>query len=115
MIILLLGVFSLLSQKIEISIKEIGIRKVLGAKAFQINSLFMKDIGAIFLVAVPIAVLISYLLVYKWLENFQEKTSVNFIKTVIPIIGLATIVIVLIVVKIYKAARANPVDSLRDE
>lgn len=51
----------------------------------------------------------------KWLENFQEKTSVSFPKTVIPIIGLAVVVIVLIMVKVYKAARANPVDSLRDE
>lgn len=115
LIITLLGIFSLLAQRIELSIKAIGVRKVLGATANQINGLFVREIGYLYLTALPIALLTSYWIINKWLTNFQEKTSYDIVKTAVPIVLLASIVIILISLQTYKAARANPVDSLRDE
>lgn len=65
MIIMLLGVFSLLAQRIELSVKAIGVRKVLGATAQQINGLFLREIAYLYLLALPVALAASYWIIHK--------------------------------------------------
>jgi putative ABC transport system permease protein len=95
--------------------KEIGIRKVNGAKVFEIIQLlnvgFVKWIAAAFILATPLA----YYAMSRWLESFAYQTKLSW--WVFAISGLLTIIIVLSTVSwvTYRAARRNPVESLRYE
>jgi putative ABC transport system permease protein len=95
--------------------KEIGIRKVNGAKVIEIlrmlNSSFVKWLGIAFIIACPIA----WFAMNKWLENFAYKIALNW--WIFILAGLVALVIALLTVSLQslKAARRNPVDALRYE
>jgi len=95
--------------------KEIGIRKVNGAKVFEIiqmlNIGFVKWIAVAFIIATPLA----YYAMSRWLESFAYQTTLSW--WVFAISGLLTLIIVLSTVSwvTYRAARRNPVESLRYE
>lgn len=110
-----LGLFGLAAYTAERKVKEIGIRKVLGASTANILSLLSKEytllIGIAFVLAVPIA----YVLLGKWLERFAYQTSLNpflFILAGLTILLLAWLTVSF---QSLKAARANPVDSIKTE
>ncbi len=113
--IALMGLFGLVAFTIQQRFKEIGIRKVLGASLPDLLSLISKDfvflIGAAILFACPLA----WWLVQQWLKRFVFRMDPGpglFIGT-----ALGTILIALVIVGLQtmKAARANPVKSLRTE
>ena len=110
-----LGLFGLTSFMVERRVKEIGIRKTLGATVSNITGLISKD----FLILVAVSNLIAWPIVYfamnKWLQNFAYKTSLSI--WIFLLSSLAALVIALLTVSYQsiKAARANPVDSLRYE
>ncbi len=95
--------------------KEIGIRKVNGAKVFEIirmlNIGFLKWIAIAFVIATPLA----YYAMSKWLEGFAYRTELSW--WVFALSGVLTVIIVLSTVSwvTYRAARRNPVESLRYE
>ncbi len=95
--------------------KEIGIRKVNGAKVFEVmtmlNNEFLKQMFTAFVIAMPIA----WYIMHCWLENFAYKTELNW--WVFVLAGGLTLFITLVTVswQSFQAAIANPVDSLRDE
>ncbi len=99
----------------HLRIKEIGIRKVLGASVAHLVTILSKDfvklVGIAFLVAVPIA----WWAGAKWLEGFAYRAPFGWWQ--FPLSGLAMIVLALLVMSIrtIRAAGANPVDSLRSE
>jgi putative ABC transport system permease protein len=95
--------------------KEIGIRKVVGATVTQIVSLLSKDFLQLIVIAFIIAIPIAWFGANKWLENFAYKTSLSwwiFIAGGLIIFILALIILCL---RTFKAATANPVKSLRTE
>jgi len=110
-----LGLFGLEAFMAEQKTKEIGIRKVLGASArsllIMLNVKFMAWVMISTLLAWPMA----YFIMKGWLQDFAYKTSLGWGPFVVA--GLASLVIALLTVsyQALKAARANPVDSLRYE
>lgn len=110
-----LGLFGLASFLAEQRTKEIGIRKVLGSSIQGIVTLlsreFLKWVALANIVASPIAFFISYL----WLRNFAYRTSPSILIFILA--AAMTLIIALLTVSYQsiKAARANPVDSLRYE
>jgi putative ABC transport system permease protein len=96
-------------------IKEIGIRKVNGARTFEIltmlNKDFVKWVGFAFVIATPIA----YFAMHKWLENFAYKTSLSW--WIFALAGLLALGIALLTVswQSWRAATRNPVEALRYE
>jgi ABC-type antimicrobial peptide transport system permease subunit len=96
-------------------IKEVGIRKVLGATAANIVFLFSKEfvvlIGIAFIIATPIA----WYFMYKWLQDYPFRINISW--WIFMIGGVASILIALATVSFQaiKAAVANPVKSLRTE
>ena len=108
----LLGIFIFL---IEQRMKEIGIRKVNGAKISEVitmlNTDFIKWIAIAFIIATPIA----WYTMYKWLENFAYKTSLSW--WVFALAGVFALGIALLTVswQTWKAASRNPVEALRYE
>jgi len=110
-----LGLFGLAAFTAERRLKEIGIRKVLGASELKIIFLLSADFTKIVLIAVVIALPISYMITKDWLDDFAYKISLAawyFISA-----GLIALVISWITVgmQAFKASRVNPVNCLRDE
>ncbi|MBU1318279.1 MAG: ABC transporter permease [candidate division Zixibacteria bacterium] len=110
-----LGLFGLASFAAEQRTKEIGIRKVLGATASGIVAMISKE----FLILVTIANIIAWPVAYHfmnhWLQNFAYRTNIG-IETFL-LAGSVALTIALITVssQAFKAARTNPVDSLKHE
>lgn len=95
--------------------KEIGVRKVLGASVMQITSSLSTDFMRLVLLAFIIAAPIAWWATYKWLQNYAYKTNMSW--WIFAISGFSMLLIALITLSLQtiKAARANPVESLRSE
>jgi putative ABC transport system permease protein len=114
-IICCLGLFGLAHLSTNRRIKEIGIRKVLGASVTQIISLLSGDFLKMVLFAFIIAAPIAWLVMNNWLQEFAYRIYVSWWMFVLA--GIAAVVIALITVSFQsiKAAISNPVRSLRTE
>ncbi len=110
-----LGLLGLVIYTTNRRIKEIGVRKVLGASLFQINTILCKEFLILVAIAFVIAAPIAWYGINNWLQDFAYKTSISF--WIFLVSGLAMIFFALLVisVKTLQAANANPVDSLRSE
>jgi putative ABC transport system permease protein len=110
-----LGLFGLSSFDTELRIKEIGIRKVLGANVFNISLLLSKDFTKWVLIANVIAWPAAYFAASGWLEEFAYKTEIG--PGVYILAGLAALLIAVVTISFQciKTASANPVKSLRYE
>lgn len=110
-----LGLFGLASYSAEQRIKEIGVRKVLGASAHDIVGLLSRDFIKLVLIALIIASPVAWWIMNKWLEGFVYRVHINW--KVFAISGLLAVFIALFTVsfKAIKAALRNPVRSLRSE
>ncbi len=114
-IIACLGLFGLVSFTSVQRRKEIGIRKVNGAKMFEILVLLNKDIVKWIAFAFVVACPAGYFAMHKWLENFAFKTNISW--WIFALAGLLALGIALVTVSFqtYKAAAQNPVKSLKYE
>ena len=110
-----LGLLGLVIYTTNRRVKEIGVRKVLGASLFQINTILCKEFLILVAIAFVIAAPIAWYGINNWLQDFAYKTSISF--WVFLVSGLAMVFFALLVisVKTLQAANANPVDSLRSE
>jgi len=110
-----LGLFGLAVFITNQRVKEIGIRKVLGATISQIVFLLLKNLMILVLIASLIAFPIAWYFMHEWLNDFEYKTELSWWIFILAGIGLSSIASLVLTSKTYFAARANPVDSLRDE
>jgi len=114
-IIACLGLFGLAAFTIAQRVKEIGIRKVVGATIISILALLSKDFLKLVFIAVCIASPVAWFIVNKWLQNFAYHIQINWFTFIL--VGLCAMLISLLTVSFQaiKAAIANPVKSLRTE
>ena len=110
-----LGLYGLASFMATQRIKEVGIRKVLGASVSSIVYLFSKEFILLILIAFVIAAPIAWWFMHKWLLDYVYRIDMAW--WIFLLGGIASIVIALITVgfQAIKAAIANPVKSLRTE
>ncbi len=110
-----LGLFGLITFSVEQRIKEIGIRKVLGASTFGIVTLLSKDflklVSISFLVASPLA----WYFIHKWLEDFAYKAPFTIWIVMAGWIVALLIAFLTISIQAIKVALTNPVQNLRTE
>lgn len=114
-IISCLGLFGLAAFTAEQRIKEIGIRKVLGATVTNITALLSRDFIKLVMIAFVIASPLAWLAMNTWLENFAYRINISW--WVFALAGLTAVLIALLTVSFQaiKAAIANPAKSLRKE
>jgi putative ABC transport system permease protein len=110
-----LGLFGLASFTTSQRTKEIGVRKVLGASVSDILLLLSKDFMSLVFLSFIIAVPIAWYTMNQWLQNYAFRTSLAWWLFVVP--GCLVLLIALLTVSLqtWKAALANPVESLRNE
>jgi len=110
-----LGLFGLASFTAEQRVKEIGVRKVLGASVFNLWRLLSKDFVILVLVSCVIAIPVGWYFMNEWLKNYQYRTSIN-VEVFVAVVLVAMVITLLTVgFQAMKAAVANPVKSLRTE
>jgi ABC-type antimicrobial peptide transport system permease subunit len=110
-----LGLFGMASFMAEQRVKEIGIRKVLGASVFALWQLLSKDFAILVLISIVIASPVAYYFMHNWLRNYQYHTDVAWWIFIVTAIGAILITLITVSFQSIKAALANPVKSLRTE
>lgn len=110
-----LGLLGLSSFAITQRIKEIGIRKVLGASAGAIVVLLSRDFLKLVLVAAVIAFPIAWYAMHEWLSDFAYRISISWWIFIVAGLIAASIALITVSAMAIKAALANPVKSLRTE
>ena len=110
-----LGMFGLSAYAAQQRLKEIGVRKVLGASSVAIVALLSKDFLKLVMVAVLLAAPIAWYFMNKWLQVFAYRVPIGWwifivAATITLFISLCTLIF-----QAVKAAVANPVKSLRTE
>jgi len=110
-----LGLFGLATYMAENRMKEVGVRKILGASISNIAALLSKDFLKLVVVAILIASPLAWYFMNTWLNGFNYRIQISW--TVFVMAGIASVFIALITVSFQsiRAAVANPVTSLRSE
>jgi putative ABC transport system permease protein len=110
-----LGLFGLASFTAEQRTKEIGIRKVLGASVPSLVQLMSKDFSRLVIISFLLSSPMAWWMLTKYLERYPVRTEIQW--WVFPITGLIALAFALTIVstQAWRAANANPVNSLRNE
>ncbi len=115
MLISCFGLFGITAFTALQRTKEIGIRKILGASVASILVLLSKDFVKLIVIAFVLAVPVANYFMAEWLQSFAYRTEPHWWLFALP--GVVVLLITLLSVsgQSWKAARRNPVDSLRNE
>ncbi|MGD1889310.1 MAG: ABC transporter permease [Cyclobacteriaceae bacterium] len=113
--IALIGLIALADILIENRVKEVGIRKVLGASAGQIILLINQQFIRLLLLAIVIAVPAALLLTNRWLDQYVYRVQVDIWVIILICVGSLLLILGTVSIKSLKAALANPVKALRGE
>ena len=110
-----MGLFGLSSIAVRRRIKEIGIRKVMGATVKQLLTLISKDFALLIVLSFLIATPVTYFFMVDWLENFAFRIGID--PFVFLVGGVVAFVIAMFTISFHvlRAVSANPVQALRDE
>ena len=110
-----LGLLGMMSHKVIEKTKEIGIRKILGARLRHIAYILLNGTVKQVMVATVIAAPVSYYLIQEYLARFTERIELQWWHYALPIMILMFIMFATIASVLVKAARSNPVEALKYE
>jgi putative ABC transport system permease protein len=110
-----LGIFGLSSFLINSKIKEVSIRKVLGAGVGEIIRVLTKEYVWLISISTLVSIPVAYFLIKGWLNNFLVSVAINPLIFIIPVLGLIFILCLTIGTKTLKAVRVNPSQTLKSE
>lgn len=110
-----LGLYGLISFMASQKLKEVGIRKVLGASVASIMILFSKEFVKLIVIAFFIAAPLAYYFMNQWLEGFAYRISIPWTVFVIGIVSTLVIALLTVSYRSAEAARTNPAETLRTE
>ncbi len=110
-----LGLFGLTSFVAEQRTKEIGVRKVLGASVFSVWNMLSKDFLKLVILSCIIAVPVSYYFMNGWLQGFSYRIILKWWIFALAMLGAMLVTVVTVSFQAIRAARSNPINSLRTE
>ncbi len=110
-----LGIFGLSIFLAEQRIKEIGIRKVLGASTTHIIWVLNSGITKLIVLMALLVLPAVYYLMTDWLSDFAFHITIDTALLIVPLIGLMLVVWTILMYQSYKSAKSNPVNALRTE
>jgi len=115
MLISCLGLWGLITFAAQQRVKEIGVRKVLGASVPDIVSLLTKDFVVLVLISIVIATPLAWLGIHKWLQDFAYRIDIGWAAFIMAAAVAILIALITVSFQAIKAAIANPAKSLRTE
>ena len=115
LLIALLGLIGFIKDESLRRSKEMAVRKINGATTRDILSVFAKDIMKLSAVMAVIACIAAFFVARRWLEQFAEKVSLNPLYFIGGTVLVLAIVLGVVVLNCLRIARANPVESLKNE
>jgi len=110
-----IGMFGMASYMAEQRVKEIGVRKVLGASVFGLWRLMSKEFVVLVIIALLIAVPVAYNFMNSWLQHYTYRTGLSWWVFALTALGAIAITLLTVSYQSIKTALANPVKSLRSE
>jgi ABC-type antimicrobial peptide transport system permease subunit len=110
-----IGMFGMASYMAEQKVKEIGVRKVLGASVFGLWQLMSKEFVVLVIIALLIAMPVAYNFMNTWLQHYTYRTPLSWWVFAVTCFGSLIITLLTVSYQSIKAALANPVKSLRSE
>ncbi|MDB5134116.1 MAG: transporter permease [Mucilaginibacter sp.] len=110
-----MGLFGMASFMAEQRIKEIGVRKVLGASVFGLWQLMSKDFVILVTISLFIAIPLAYYFMFGWIKNYKYHAELSWWIFGATAVGAIIITLLTVSYQSIKAALANPVKSLRSE
>lgn len=109
------GLFAIAFYSTQRRIKEIGIRKINGAKVTDLLLLLNKDVVAWVVISFLIACPIAYVFLYNWLDDFVVKTSLSWWVFLIAGVLSALVALITVSYQTWRTATTNPIESLKTE
>lgn len=110
-----LGLFGLASYTTTQRLKEIGIRKILGASVQQIVALLSRDFILLVVIAFALAIPLAWFSINRWLEGFSYHAEPGIWMYIVTAVSAVVIAFLTVSYQTIRSARRNPVDSLRNE
>ena len=110
-----IGMIGLISYVASRKVKEIGIRKVLGASVANILMLFSRQFLALTFAGFVLAAPLAYYLMNNWLQNYENRISIGVGTFALALLAAIILVIISIGFRAYYSATINPTSSLRSE
>lgn len=108
-----LGLFGLAVYMAEERVKEVGVRKILGASVSSITLLLSKDFLKLVCISFVVGAPVAWWLVYRWLQDFNYRITLHWWMFAVAGAGMLLLAFVTVSVQVVKSATANPVKSLR--
>jgi ABC-type antimicrobial peptide transport system permease subunit len=110
-----MGLFGMASFMAEQRVKEIGVRKVLGATVFNLWGLLSKDFVRLVVLSLLIAIPAAWYFMHGWLQHYHYRAGIAWWIFVVTGLGAMAITLLTVSVQAIRAALRNPVKSLRSE
>lgn len=115
LIITLIGVFCMTMFETEYRRKEIGIRKVMGSSTQEILMMFCRHYALLLAVSFIVAAPVAYYIGQQWLQSFAERTPIYWWLFPLTLLAVGTITLATVIIQSWRAANANPVESIKTE
>ena len=115
LVITLIGVFCMTMFETEYRRKEIGIRKVMGSSTQEILMMFCRHYALLLAVSFIIAAPIAYYIGREWLQSFAERTPIYWWLFPLALLAVGIITLATVIIQSWRAANANPVESIKTE
>jgi putative ABC transport system permease protein len=110
-----LGLLGLSAFTITQRLKEIGIRKILGASDFSIIQLLSKEFTILFGISAAVAFPVAWIAMHKWLENFAFRTEIVWWIFIVSAAAAAFLLFAIVATQGWIASHKNPVENIRPE
>jgi putative ABC transport system permease protein len=110
-----LGLLGMMLHKVNNKIKEIGVRKILGAHMHEIAHVLLSSSLKQILIAAVIGVPLAYYATQQYLQQFSEQMKLSWWHWIVPVVILLMVMLSTIASVVWKAANGNPVDALKHE
>ncbi len=110
-----LGILGMVLFEANCRVKEISIRKVLGATVSSILGLLSREFLRLVLVASAIAIPLAYYGAYQWLSNYPSRINIRPLFFVLPLLGMLLLIVAVSCIFSLRTATANPIDHLKNE
>lgn len=110
-----LGLIGLVAHMVTQRTREIGIRKVMGASSGRIASLLVTGLAKSLGVALPIAILVSYVGINRWLEAYTARIDLTVSLFLLPCLAVFAVALLTVSYHTLRAAHRNPVAALRSD